>query len=46
MPHANTKGHLKIGSWQLVIGYSFFKGIEVGGAIKLLLIIYLEKLRD
>jgi len=37
MPHANAKGHLKIGSWQLVIGYSFFKEIEVGIAIKIFL---------
>ena len=35
MARAETEGHLKIGSWKLVIGHSgLFKGAEVGGINK------------
>jgi hypothetical protein len=29
--HTEVEGHLKIGSWKLAIGHSFFKWSEVGG---------------
>jgi len=33
MAYTEAEGHLKIGSWKLVIGHSVFKGAEVGGSI-------------